>query len=63
MHYLNFFIIVLVLSPVSAYAQCPIGQSELIINIVPEKYSGEISWKLFEDNILKKSSYCALPDE
>jgi hypothetical protein len=36
-------------------SQCPMGQSELIINIVPDKYPGDISWKLFEDNILKKS--------
>lgn len=33
------------------HAQCPVGQWPLEINIVPDSYPGETTWKLFSNNV------------
>ncbi len=43
--------LVCLLFPIISLAQCPAGQSELIVNIIPDNYPQESSWKLFVDNL------------
>ena len=38
--------------PFVAHAQCPVGQTEAIVTIVPDNYPNETSWELFADNVL-----------
>ena len=33
------------------HAQCPVGEWPLEINIVPDSYPGETTWKLFSNNV------------
>jgi hypothetical protein len=47
--------IAIVLCPFWVIAQCPIGQSPVYVNITPDNYPNETSWKLFADSILVAS--------
>ncbi len=37
--------------PTIGYSQCTSGQSEVFVQIVPDNYPNEMSWKLFVDNL------------
>jgi len=39
------------LSGTNLFSQCPAGQGVLIVNIVPDNYPNETSWKVFANNI------------
>ncbi|MBK8706748.1 MAG: hypothetical protein IPN33_26310 [Saprospiraceae bacterium] len=55
MRYLKSLILAIMFCPMLAFAQCPLGQSEVYINIIPDNYPNETTWKLFVDNILALS--------
>jgi hypothetical protein len=45
------FSILSLLSATTLLAQCPAGQWPLEINIIPDNYPGETSWKLFSNDV------------
>ena len=55
MHYLKSFFAAIMFCPIVAFAQCPPGQSEVYINIIPDNFPDETTWKLFIDNLLVES--------
>lgn len=55
MKHLKLLLIALMFSPMLAVAQCPPGQSEVIIHIVPDNWPDEISWKLYVEDVLTET--------
>lgn len=54
-HFLQLIITALLFCPRVASAQCPSGQSQVYIHIIPDNFPNETSWKLFADHLLVQS--------
>lgn len=55
MHYVTSLVFAILCCPILAFAQCPPGQSEVYIHIMPDNFPEETSWKLFIDNLLAET--------